>query len=96
LVAAFGAAFGALAQPPLFIYADRIVNGFQDWSWGTRSFTNPSPAHKGRNSISVSPASSPHISFHQTDFNTSAHTNLKFWANGGIGGGQVLKVAPFI
>jgi hypothetical protein len=83
------------AQAPLLIYTDRIVNGFQDWSWGTPSkpnFTNTSPVHTSTNSISVSPTSNPGVSFHQNDVNTSPYANLSFWINGGTNGGQVVKV----
>jgi hypothetical protein len=80
------------AQSPLYVYTDRIVNGFQDWSWGTRNFANTSPVHTGADSISVSPTSNPGISFHQNDVNTSPYANLSFWANGGTNGGQNLKV----
>src|ERR1035438_732471 len=80
------------AQAPLLIYTDRIVNGFQDWGWGTRNFANASPVHTGADSISVSPASGPGISFHQNDFNSSPYGAFSFWANGGTNGGQVLKV----
>jgi hypothetical protein len=31
---AFGIAFSAIAQAPLAIYTDNLVNGFQDWGWG--------------------------------------------------------------
>ena len=30
---AFGIAFSAIAQAPLAIYTDNLVNGFQDRSW---------------------------------------------------------------
>lgn len=82
----------ALGQADLPLYTDRIVNGFQDWGWGTRSFSNTSPTHSGTDSISVTPSSNPGISFHQNDFDSSPYTNLTFWANGGTSGGQVLQV----
>jgi hypothetical protein len=34
LAFAFGIAFSAIAQGPLAIYTDNLVNGFQDWGWG--------------------------------------------------------------
>jgi hypothetical protein len=81
------------AQANLPIYTDHLVNGFQDWGWGTRNLANPSPTHSGSaNSISATPSSNPGISFHQNDFNTSPYASLSFWANGGTNGGQVLQV----
>jgi len=92
---AVGVFFPALmlhGQSPLYIYTDNLVNGFQDWSWATRSMTNTSPVHSGSDSISVSDGTYEGISFHQSDFNTSLYTNLTFWANGGSSGGQQLGV----
>ena len=81
------------AQANLPIYTDNLVNGFQDWGWGTRNFSNPSPTHLGSTcSISATPSSNPGISFHQNDFNTFPYASLSFWANGGTNGGQVLQV----
>lgn len=81
------------AQANLAVYTDNLVNGFQDWGWGTRNFSNPSPTHLGSTcSISATPSSNPGISFHQNDFNTSPYASLSFWANGGTNGGQVLQV----
>src|SRR5690242_6490764 len=72
-----------LGQANLPIYTDHLVNGFQDWGWGTRNFATPSPVHSGSNSISLSTPQSGGISFHQNDFDTSVYTNLTFWAHGG-------------
>ena len=81
------------AQANLAVYTDNLVNGFQDWGWGTCNFSNTSPTHSGSTySISATPSSSPGISLHQNNFNTSPYASLSFWANGGTGGGQVLKV----
>ena len=83
----------ANAQANLPVYTDNLVNGFQDWGWGTCNFSNTSPTHSGSTySISATPSSSPGISLHQNNFNTSPYASLSFWANGGTGGGQVLKV----
>jgi alpha-L-arabinofuranosidase len=82
-----------LAQSPLVIYSDRLVNGFQDWSWASRSFTNTSPVHTGSDSISVTAAAWEALSFWHPDLNAQAYTNLTFWANGGTAGGQVLQVS---
>jgi alpha-N-arabinofuranosidase len=80
------------AQSILPLYTDKLVNGFQDWGWGTRNFANTLPTHSGTNSISVAPTSFPGISFHQNDFDTSPYSALDFWANGGTNGGQHLRV----
>ena len=86
------AAVSAAGQAPLPIYTDRLVNGFQDWSWGTRNLSNPSPAHSGAASISLNgTAWNVALSVQHPDFNTSVYSNLVFWAHGGSGGGQVLQ-----
>src|ERR1035441_6849754 len=71
------------AQAPTVIYSDLLLNGFQDWSWGTRDFANTSPVHSGSDSISASLAAWEAISFYHSDLNASAYTSLSFWANGG-------------
>src|ERR1019366_8912716 len=80
------------AQVPTIIYSDLLLNGFQDWSWGTRNFANPSPVHSGSESISASLAAWDGISFYHSDLNANAYTGLSFWANGGTAGGQRLDV----
>ncbi|MGA2180887.1 MAG: hypothetical protein ABSH15_15075 [Verrucomicrobiota bacterium] len=80
------------AQANLPIYTDNLVNGFQDWSWGTRNLANASPVHSGADSISASMVAWEALSFGNSDFNTIPYTNLTFWAHGGTSGGQRLEV----
>ena len=82
----------APAQAPLPVYTDHVVNGFQDWSWGTRDLGNTAPVHSGSNSISASLAAWQALSFWHQDFDASVYTNFTFWANGGTNGGQRLQV----
>src|SRR2546428_6017468 len=82
----------ANAQANLPIYTDHLVNGFQDWSWGTRNVTNTSPVHSGSNSFSHDGGAWNALSFHHADFNATLYTNFSFWANGGASGGQVIQV----
>ena len=90
---AFGVAFSAIAQAPLAIYTDNLVNGFQDWSWATRDLSNTSPTHSGSaNSISVTTAAWTALSFQHSDFNVTPYSSLIFWAHGGTSGGQRLQV----
>jgi alpha-N-arabinofuranosidase len=93
LAFAFGIAFSAIAQAPLAIYTDNLVNGFQDWSWATHDLSNTSPTHSGSaNSISVTTTAGTALSFQHSDFNVTPYANLTFWANGGTSGGQRLQV----
>src|SRR5437899_12362291 len=81
----------AQAQAPLLMYTDHLVNGFQDWSWGTRNLANTSPVHSGSNSISASLSAWQAISLYHADLNAAAYSSLTFWANGGTSGGQRLQ-----
>ena len=81
-----------LGQSSLSIYSDRLVNGFQDWSWATRNLANTSPVHSGSNSISVTASAWQALSFWHSDLNASSFTNVSFWINGGSGGGQRLQL----
>jgi hypothetical protein len=78
------------------IYTDHLVNGFQDWSYGTHSLAATSPVHSGSAAISMSSVTPGHnVSFyHPAD--TSPYASLSFWANGGSGGGQVLQVQALL
>ena len=87
------AAAGAHAQTNLSIYSDQLDNGFQDWSWGARSFSSTSPVHSGAAAIRFDGTPWQAISFEHADFNPSPYTNLSFWANGGASGGQVLQLS---
>ncbi|HVV00436.1 MAG TPA: alpha-L-arabinofuranosidase [Verrucomicrobiae bacterium] len=80
------------AQQPLPIYTDHLVNGFQDWSWGTRNFTNTTVVHSGSASISHDGGAWNGLSLEHSDFNATLYSSLVFWANGGSGGGQILQV----
>ena len=80
------------AQSPLPIYTDSYVNGFDDWSWAPHNVANTSPVHSGNNSISVSAAVNQAISFHHADLDTTLYNDFSFWAHGGAGGGQRLRV----
>lgn len=86
----------AWAQSDLFIYTDRLVSGFQDWSWATRSLTNTSPVHSGGQSIQVTATVGQAIQFRHSDFSTAPFTNLTFWAHGGKNGGQRLGVSAVV
>ncbi len=81
-----------LAQASLPIYTDNLVNGFQDWSWGTHNLYNTSPTNTGYYSISFSGSAGQALSFWHDDFNTTPYTNLTFYAHGGTSGGQQLQV----
>ena len=80
------------AQGPLPLYTDHLVNGFQDWSWGSRDLANTSPVHSGTNSVSLNgTAWNVALSLQHSDFSTSVYSNLVFWGHGGSSGGQVLQ-----
>src|SRR3954462_3520610 len=80
------------AQVPLAIYTDHLVNGFQDWGWGTRNVTNTSPVHSGANSFSHSGGAFNALSFEHADFDVTPYTNFSFWGNGSASAGQKIQV----
>src|SRR5438874_2489482 len=55
-------------QVPLQIYTDHLVNGFQDWSWGTRDVTNTTVVHSGSYSFSHGGGAYNALSFEHSDF----------------------------
>lgn len=82
----------ASGQAPTVIYSDLLLNGFADWSWGTRDFANASPTHSGSKSISASLNAWDGISFYHSALKANAYSSLSFWANGGASGGQQLQL----
>lgn len=83
------------AQANLPLYTDRLVNGFQDWSYNsTRNFANASPVNSGIDSIAVTITSSfGALSLQQPlRFNSAPYSNVTFWINGGPAGGQQVQV----
>ncbi len=84
------------AQADLSFFTDTLVNGFQDWSYtSTRNFANTAPTNSGSHSISVvitGGFGALDLEQSSTGFDTSPYASLSFWVNGGIVGGQQLKV----
>src|SRR5690349_9427017 len=82
----------AHGQADLLIYTDKLVNGFQNWSWAANNTANASPVHSGSNSASVSANYGEAFSTYHPEFDATIYSNLVFWAHGGPGGGQVLQI----
>jgi hypothetical protein len=85
-----------LAQSDQPIYTDSLQNGWMDYGWATINYANTSPVHSGADSISVKINSTPSnwdaIYIAHNAFDSSAYTNLTFWINGGVSGGQQLRL----
>src|SRR5260370_33836738 len=92
VAAALLLSLNARSQANLPIYTDNLVNGFQDWSWGTRNLSNPSPVNSGSYSISHNGGAWNALSFEHPDFNGTVYTNFTFCPNGRAAGGQILQV----
>jgi alpha-L-arabinofuranosidase len=82
----------ARAQTNQSVYADALVNGWQNWSWATVNLSNTTPVQSGTDSISVSAGPYQALYLHQTPFDSSVYADLVFWINGGTTGGQLLQV----
>ena len=82
-----------VARADQIIYTDSLQNGWQNWSWATVNLANPSPVHSGTDSISVTAGAYQALYLHASAaFDPSGYTNLVFWINGGLPGGQWLQV----
>ena len=83
----------ARAQAPLTVYADHLVNGFQDWGWAPHDYANTLPVHSGTTSVAVSMTSgSQGLQIYHPDLNSSLYSSISLWLNGGATGGQKLQV----
>src|SRR5947209_736811 len=96
LALALACASSAWAQTDQTIYADSLVNGWQNWSWATVNAANVSPVHGGSRSMSVSAAAWQALSLHHAAFATDGYAELVFWIHGGSSGGQLLQVQALL
>ena len=90
----------ARAQTDQPIYSDSLQNGWQNWSWGSvLNFNNSSPVHSGAASIAVTITNYwvtnmwGALYLEHAPFDSTPYTNLTFWINGGVAGGQSLQIA---
>lgn len=83
------------AQAPLAIYTDRLVNGFEDWSWIERDLFQTNVVAQGSAAIRASGNAGqwPGLSFRHAPFDARLWQTLVFQAHGGTAGGQRLQVS---
>jgi alpha-N-arabinofuranosidase len=87
----------AQAQAPLPVYTDSLVNGFLDWGWAPRDYTNASPVHSGTASVAVTIAAAwQGLQIYHPDMDSSLYSSVSFWINGGTSGGQKLQVCGLL
>jgi hypothetical protein len=83
----------ATAQTNQIVYDNALENGWQDWGWAKSNYTNTSPVHSGKYSISVTYTDAwDGIQIVHTDQNSAPYASLSFWINGGSSGGQKLQM----
>jgi hypothetical protein len=82
------------AQTNMTLYADSLVNGWSDGSYGvTVNYGNTSPVHSGSDSISVTiNGAYGGIQLNHTSMTNSAFSSVSLWLNGGSSGGQQLQM----
>jgi hypothetical protein len=85
--------FPARAQTSLVVYADSLLNGWQNWSWATVNLASTSRVYSGTRAISVNASNWQALYLASaSSINASVFTGLTFWVNGGAAGGQVVQV----
>jgi len=86
------------AEGDHIIYADALINGWQNWSWdATTDFSSTDYVHTGSHSIKVT-YTAPWAGFrlNHIAFCTSPYTSLNFWMNGGTQDGRTISVRALI
>src|SRR5947208_5014370 len=91
-----GLAQSSFGQVDQSIYADSLLNGWQNYGWATLNYSNPSPVHSGTASISVNATAYQALYLHHEAFDTGLYTNLTFWIHRGSTGGPLLKVQALL
>ncbi len=70
------------ADGPLVIYTDALGNGWQDWSWGTRSLQATSTVHTGKFSLTLSPGGNRGVYLHHDPCSTAGYGTLSAFVSG--------------
>ena len=94
LAVSLAAPITSVAQTNMTIYADSLVNGWQDASYNiTLNYANTSPVHSGSDSISGTITSAwGGIQLSHSSMTDTAFASISFWLNGGTSGGQQLQM----
>jgi hypothetical protein len=87
-----GSSLQLVAQTDQPVYTDLLLNGWQDWGWATRNYSNHSPVHGGTNSIAVTANAWEGLQIYHPDMDSTSYGNLSFWIHGGTNGGQHLQI----
>ena len=82
------------------IYTNSLQNGWQDWSWAAVNVASAVQAHSLPDSISVTCNNSSSdwqaLYLAIPAMSTSGFTNLSFWINGGVAGGQQVQALAIV
>ena len=70
------------ADGPLVIYTDALGDGWQDWSWGTRSLQATSPVHTGKFALLLSPGGNRGVYLHHDPCSTGGYGALSAFVYG--------------
>src|SRR5512138_543950 len=83
-------------QAPHSIYADALLNSWENWSWDpvTLNFNHTNPVHAGSHSLAVTFTGGwGAVQFgHQPELDLSGYDTLRLWIHGGSSGGQHISV----
>ena len=70
------------ADGPLVVYADTLGDGWQDWSWGTRTMQAAGTTHSGKFAILLSPGGNRGVYLHHDGYNTAGYGTLQAFVSG--------------
>ncbi len=70
------------ADAPLPVYTDALGDGWQDWSWGTRTLQATDTVHSGKFAIALSPGGNRGIYLHHDATNTGGYGTLQAYVYG--------------
>ena len=70
------------ADGPLTVYTDALGDGWQDWSWGTRTLKSTGPVHTGQFAISLTPGGNRGVYLHHDPYSTGGYAALTAFVAG--------------
>ena len=79
----------AQAQAPMVVYDDGLQSGWDNWSWAKVEFAIPIG---GAKPIKVEGDAWSALALHHAPFSTKGYSNLVFYMNGGVDGGQSVAI----
>eukprot|EP01089_Gocevia_fonbrunei_P013397 TRINITY_DN3435_c0_g1_i1.p1 TRINITY_DN3435_c0_g1~~TRINITY_DN3435_c0_g1_i1.p1 ORF type:complete len:563 (-),score=140.14 TRINITY_DN3435_c0_g1_i1:5-1693(-) len=76
----------------VFVYQDKLMSGWEDWSWSTSYSLSNTAVVRGTKSISFTPTAFEGVYLHCGNCFGTSQSGIRFWVNGGPTGNQAIRL----